>query len=196
MTCAGCEKTIVPNGPHDHRRKWCSSRCRKAQYAGTCVDCGGPTDGTNPGRGMPTRCGACAARYAHETARWTPEAILNAIRQWAADHDGDPPRAPAWLARHDTEHFPYASTVLNAFGTWNAAIEAAGFTPRASGHYGRPGEDPEVVAETVRLYRSGLSLAETGEALGVSGMCVLRRLQKAGEPRRPAHRRKHEEVAA
>lgn len=180
-------------------------RARQASYAGTCIDCGRPTDGSDgPGKAA-ERCADCRARYQHEQRRWTPQAIVRAIHEWAAEH-GEPPAATDWKAdmkrcrrdrpARDAERFPADKTVQAVFGTWNAAIRAAGYTPRRTGHYGRPGEDPKVVAETVRLYRTGLSLVEVGMQLGVSAGCVLYRLQKAGEPRRPAHRRKREAVAA
>jgi transposase-like protein len=40
------------------------------------------------------------------------------------------------------------------------------------------------IAETVRLYRSGLSLAAIGRQLGVTGEAIGQRLRRIGEPRR------------
>jgi hypothetical protein len=80
--------------------------------------------------------------------------------------------------------FPYVGSVQQEFGTWRAAILAAGFDAFRVGCYGRDGEDPAVIAETVRLYRTGLSCAAVGERMGVTHSAVLSRLQKAGEPRR------------
>ena len=60
--CAGCGKQLPPPKPHAHRLKWCSDRCRKAQYAGACIDCGSPThggDGRN-GKKVAVRCRACS----------------------------------------------------------------------------------------------------------------------------------------
>jgi hypothetical protein len=50
--------------------------------------------------------------------------------------------------------------------------------------------DPQVLAETVTLYRRGLSLAAVGEWMGVSAVAVHKRLVAAGEPRRPVGRPK------
>jgi hypothetical protein len=50
--------------------------------------------------------------------------------------------------------------------------------------------DPQVLAETIALYRGGLSLAAVGERLGVSTTAVHKRLVAAGEPRRPLGRPK------
>lgn len=46
-----------------------------------------------------------------------------------------------------------------------------------------------VLARTVALYRSGLSLAEVGQIMDVSAPQVRNRLVQAGEPRRPAGRK-------
>ena len=60
FTCQGCgeEFAYVPKpGP---KRKWCSEKCRKSQYHGTCIDCGGKTDGVASGyRRVPERCRDC-----------------------------------------------------------------------------------------------------------------------------------------
>jgi hypothetical protein len=53
------------------------------------------------------------------------EEILSAIR--AAAIDGEPPTSDAW--RNDGR-LPSWSTIYHRFGSWNKAIEAAGFTPR------------------------------------------------------------------
>lgn len=177
--CKGCGTALPPKTWQGRDRVWCSERCRKRQYDLTCVECGGRVDGTTPGK-IPNLdepvCASCAAGH---YAIWTPEAIVCAIQEWADIH-GEPPRATDWHSQDETH--PWFSTVLWRFGTWNAAIEAAGLTPRNVGHYGRPGEDPAVVAETVRLYRSGLSMYEIARQHGVSHSCVRYRLEKAGEP--------------
>lgn len=89
-------------------------------------------------------CSRCATRA---RAWWTRRRIIDAIQAWTAEHDA-PPRQEDWhpcLARarghHDTADqfdsatYPWASIVRQRFGTWNAAIAAAGYTPR---HPGRP----------------------------------------------------------
>jgi len=57
--CPGCGADLT--GTH-RKRKWCSERCRKAQYSTPCKSCGGPTYGGN-GRGPnpPKVCAYCAA---------------------------------------------------------------------------------------------------------------------------------------
>lgn len=173
-------------------------RARKDSYAGTCVDCGSPTSG-GEGRRTGPRCLPCAAK---RNARWSREAIITAINEWADESGGIPPIATDWNPAHPRAtaeqarkfraadgRWPWIGSVQHYFGSWANAIEAAGFERPRTGHYGRPGEDPAFVAEIVRLYRTGLSLAAVGEVVGMSEYGVQYLLKKAGEPRRPPHRR-------
>jgi hypothetical protein len=191
-TCRGCGEPIDP-GTNNRKREWCSDRCRKRTlYSRQCVDCGATCNVDGRVEGASERCGGCSRRYRHEARRWTPEAVIAAIQAWADEHGGVPPVATDWnatVARASGrgargDEFPSLDSVQAAFGTWSAAITAAGFVPFTSGLYGREGEDPAILAETARLYRSGLSLAEVGERMGVTGTTVGRRLMKVGEPRR------------
>lgn len=57
-TCAGCG-TEIPPSKAGRPRKWCSEKCRKAQYSGTCERCGKPTNGyAGPGLAS-SRCIDC-----------------------------------------------------------------------------------------------------------------------------------------
>jgi hypothetical protein len=47
-----------------------------------------------------------------------------------------------------------------------------------------------LTAEIVRLYRSGLTLGEVGQIVGLRANATLKRLIAAGEPRRPRGRPK------
>ena len=80
---------------------------------------------------------------------WTRERIIEAIRRWNTTF-GTPPAAIDWspslarlrgfrerASRFDRGVWPYVTTVRGAFGSWNSAIEAAGFEPRAVGQRGR-----------------------------------------------------------
>jgi hypothetical protein len=191
--CKGCGVELPPNKAPGQARKWCSGRCRKQTlYAGACVDCGAPTNGYDgPGKAS-ERCVPCRKRFDHENRQWTPETIVAAIQRWADEHGGVPPTASDWnntLSRQlgrgpHGDDYPSASVVQHEFGTWSAAIKAAGFDAFTPGRYGREGEDPAIIAETVALYRQGLSAQRVGELLDVTGTTVLYRLRKAGEPRR------------
>lgn len=132
--CHGCEKPISP------RRKWCGEGCRKRHsYCGTCVDCGARTGYSGVGTKPSEHCGDCASLA---SSVWTRGAIVGAIQLWAERH-GQQPAAIDWnttlarkVGRPERGHeFPNTSTVLYAFGTWNAAMAAAGFTPVRAGHY-------------------------------------------------------------
>lgn len=154
MTCQGCGTPIEPSGPRDHRRKWCSERCRKAQYGGTCVDCGAPTNGSDGYAGRPMRCASCNGKlHGGRNRRWTPELVVAAIRDWAEEY-GEPPAVPDWLpsqalrmndpgrARRfwDADgRWPHHTIVFRVFGSWNAGIRAAGYEPRAVGGGGGNG---------------------------------------------------------
>jgi hypothetical protein len=48
------------------RRRFCSERCRKASYGGTCVDCGALTSGNNGREKAPRRCQECDNRFHSE----------------------------------------------------------------------------------------------------------------------------------
>lgn len=53
--CATCGSAFQGKA----RAKFCSGKCRKAQYATPCVDCGASTSGSE-GRRPDTRCSKCA----------------------------------------------------------------------------------------------------------------------------------------
>lgn len=148
--CQGCSAELPPNRGPGQKRKWCSERCRRHTiYSRPCADCGTPTyDGSaNP----PERCVPCHART---RVIWTPEAIIDAIREFA-DRYGQPPAACDWntgmsygMKAKDfwaDACWPQSQTVQAAFGSWNAAIAAAGFTPRGVGKRG-PGRRVAVAA--------------------------------------------------
>jgi transposase len=164
-------------------------RERKARYYGTCEECGAPTsygDG-----GYAALCRSCTV---DERTIWTQDAIVYAIQEFADEHGGIPPTASEWnftlakargLAGPERDlRWPATQTVLKRFGTWNAAIAAAGFEPRRSGHYGRDGEDPAVIDETIVLYRSGMELRQVAAHMDCSYETVRRRISRAGEPLR------------
>lgn len=123
-------------------------RARKASYSRPCIDCGTPLNGSwgNSPR-APKRCAACAAPLAAETRRvWTADNVVERIREWA-DRYGDAPAMADWsphIARHQLHDedrarrcedaigcWPSPDSVIRIFGSWNAGLEAAGFTPRA-----------------------------------------------------------------
>jgi endogenous inhibitor of DNA gyrase (YacG/DUF329 family) len=147
ISCATCGVEIL--NAHG-RRKFCSERCRKHQYDRVCIDCGGPCDGASGLKKIATRCLPCARQHSHDSAHWTRERVIEALQEWAT-MTGWLPSASEWnpasvqndarrealLRFRATGHWPYTNTVLSVFGSWNAAMEAAGFEPRPM-HAGRP----------------------------------------------------------
>jgi hypothetical protein len=66
---------------------------------------------------------------------WTPERIIAAIHAWHRSR-GRPPGAHEWAAR-TAACWPAPQTVARHFGSWNAAIVAAGYESRTVGGYRR-----------------------------------------------------------
>lgn len=89
------------------------------------------------GTGTPFATWSDAIRAAGFEARpythWDHNSILAAIRRWVAEH-GEPPRSLQWMT--STDGNPSRVTVAHWFGSWNAGIAAAGFTPREQGFPG------------------------------------------------------------
>lgn len=124
-------------------------RAREDSYRGTCVDCGGPTYGGDGPTNVPERCHKCHPAHA---AKWTRESIVAAIQRFHQRYgrqpnatDFNPPLARSmghhWRADrfHADGDYPGSSSVQYVFGTWNAAIEAAGLPPLGIGVYPRVG---------------------------------------------------------
>ena len=63
---------------------------------------------------------------------YTDEVLLDALRSFAAEHDGRPPTAPE--ADDRETDLPTAATFARRFGSWNAALAAAGFDSRFRRH--------------------------------------------------------------
>jgi hypothetical protein len=73
--------------------------------------------------------------------RWTSALILYAIHLWTRRH-GRPPTANEW-DRAGEDH-PSRQTVQRVYGSWNAAMSAAGYETRRPGQRRRFDEQPEV----------------------------------------------------
>jgi AraC-like DNA-binding protein len=107
---------------------------RKQRYRNLCVDCGGFTSPSAPGR-IITRCWDCARQRQKDERTWTPGRIIADIQEWNRLY-GEPPRSMDWLyaerrARLADHHsWPPVTAVQREFGTWSNALEAAGFERR------------------------------------------------------------------
>lgn len=131
------------------------ARARKDRYRGTCVDCGGPTTGSEGPSKTPDRCHSCAALMSHAERYWTADRILNSFRRFA-NVNGRAPTAtdrmitnPSIRAKVSPERLadaeramancpdlPHPYSVQREFGTWATAVKAAGLTPGPSGGAG------------------------------------------------------------
>jgi DNA-binding CsgD family transcriptional regulator len=127
--------------------------------------------------------------------RWTETLIIEAINDWVARY-GDVPARIDW-DRHMSRRrghvakvarlqahprpVPTPTPVLARFGSWEAALTAAGHRPR----YATLRPNPTARAETAALYASGLSIARIAERLEVDRKTVRGRLDRAGVQRRP-----------
>lgn len=155
-------------------KRWCSDRCRKTKYDLECSDCGGRVSGSDPQDLSDTpRCAPCRRKFDHENRHWTPERVIAAILEEAG---GD--RAPAArdiLQGRGKKHRPaLVSLAQREFGSWSAAIEAAGLQPRKVGER----IDPEAWRrnrypnleqtrdEFVRMWRAGVPRADIAAARG------------------------------
>lgn len=127
-------------------------RERKARYHGTCVDCGGATYGGAGLAAAPKRCHPCrkefeqTPEYRAAKTLWSRPRIIAAIQDWAAIH-GEPPAVCDWNPHHarilgdeeraqryerEADRWPGFTSVFRRFGSWTAALEAAGFEGRSA----------------------------------------------------------------
>ena len=76
--------------------------------------------------------------------RWTHDTIVYAIKLWHRKHQR-PPVTREW--EQAGENHPSRQTVIRIFGSWNAAMEAAGFVPRPRGRQRRHAQPPKVTID-------------------------------------------------
>lgn len=108
---------------------------------GVCETCGAETSDPRI-----KRCAACAPRRGPSVS-WTRERVVEAMRAWTLTY-GEPPSFRDWTSGgSDTARYrrlkrsgliASAKTVAEVFGSWNAALEAAGYRPRLPGGQRRP----------------------------------------------------------
>ena len=109
--------------------------------------------------------------------RWSAPAIVDALREWAAV-TGRPPRRDEWsgerperasdaqrLWMREHPRWPSSSCVTRHFGSWSAALEAAGLRARRLTF---PTTVAERVAEARALAAAGHGAPEIAGRLGVS----------------------------
>jgi len=99
-----------------------------------CAECGTPMPGV-------PQCRKFCSVECYDVSRgvWDRDAIVCAMQEWAAQygqapriHDWAPSQAPEeqraerWQRRGPAGSWPSHMTVINHWGTWNAALVAAG----------------------------------------------------------------------
>lgn len=143
--------------------EWCSDPdgtkrdARRAGYAGTCIDCGAPTDGSDgPGKAS-QRCSACVT--------WTREAVILAFQTYFEEH-GEPPRS-------HTRGMPESVTVRRRFGSWAAGLEAAGLPVVCD-------RRPETWASVVERAQRGEAVADIAEDMGCTVSNIYQHLARRG----------------
>ncbi|MDI6872117.1 MAG: helix-turn-helix domain-containing protein [Bacillota bacterium] len=97
------------------------------------------------------RCAAQANRVPPDT--WTPEAVIDGIRQAATAGED--------LSAHRMQqrHASLVATAQRLFGSWDAALRAAGYAPDLV-RRARAWTDEEVLAEIRRLASEGADLSD------------------------------------
>lgn len=129
------------------------SLAAKRRRRGVCELCGGETRyNGNRINGPSSICAACNVKRNHEERRWTRETIVRAFRRFHAELGRQPTTADSMgtceslvlglSGRRIREieqvqelglALPRPSAVYREFGTWAAALEAAGFTVSRGG---------------------------------------------------------------
>lgn len=138
----------------------------KERYRGVCERCGGHTSGCNGRARAPKICAVCL--------EWPEEAVIAAIRAWAACHDGVPPTMEDWrLAGPDHPSAHAVTDRSRGRRRWNDLLLAAGFR-LATDRY------PETQATVERMIREGSTCRQVAEHFGWSTRNVEARLYSRG----------------
>lgn len=127
------------NDPDDSKR-----RARIDGYRTPCPYCGRPMTGCYGKVQRSKACPVCAPKHQARAKKWTRESLIEIILAFERDvgrppamTDFSPGIRPTSLGyfrrqrRKERLGLPAGSTVIRLYGSWNAAIAAAGFTPRA-----------------------------------------------------------------
>ena len=76
---------------------------------------------------------------------WNRERIIESLQQWYAEHGQVPAKVADW--GRAGPHHPSASSVDREFGSWNAAVVAAGLRPNRPGN--RPRQTRDEMADSI-----------------------------------------------
>lgn len=71
----------------------------------------------------------CFNCYSNTIKKWDKATVVAALKKYAAQHNCIP-TAHKWQRFRNNPEIPSYTSIINVFGRWNNAIEAAGFEPR------------------------------------------------------------------
>lgn len=131
--CPHCKETKRRSGFYEAKRKHTgvSHYCRECTRELRRGERRGVRAFEVRGRGKPESLGSSeSSGRPGPDRRWSNGAVVEAIQLWADEH-GTPPSESYWYS--PPSGFPSTSVVRDRFGTWNAAITAAGFKPTPPG---------------------------------------------------------------
>lgn len=123
-----------------------------------------------------------------EAVYWTEQRIITAIRRWAAQRGGKPPTKAQWWRVESVPRWahiperPSVSTVVSRFGTWSAAIAAAGFEPRTRGR--QPGAIKRRCKRGHPLHGPKADVYIRPDGYRECRICLRLRRQRRGDSRR------------
>lgn len=182
--CETCGEQLAPS-KGARLRKYCSERCRKAQYDLVCIECGGRASGTDPGKMANPEEPVCRSCAGECYATWTREAIALRIETWADENGGIPPSSADFTrARAGGLDVPTITTVQGRFGTWSEAVRAAGLEPFGGGSRGGTLTTGQR-AEIARRYAAGQPSTLLAAEFDCSPGAVIRWARFAGVEIRP-----------
>lgn len=119
---------------------------RRYLVAGICPDCGGPVIYETS-----ARCVLCAVRFSRRPV-FSDSEIIEALCSWDRQ-EGMPPREDEWEPsearwRREYPRWPSVGQVKYAYGSWSAALQAAGLDPLA---HRRPWDRQSITAAVQRF---------------------------------------------
>lgn len=144
--------------PKVHKRSLKTSREYKKRRRRTCEECG---------KSVWLTSRLCQGCHSARRRRWTQEAIIGAIHQFNEEH-GRPPLALEWVKR--SPMYPSPGTVLARFGSWAAAIEAAGYPRPLVGRKLVNHRDERTKVK--QLYEDGQTIEQLAEQFRLSPSIV------------------------
>lgn len=162
-------------------------RARKDSYRGTCEGCGARTDGSNGPASAPRLCLDCTVQRRRDERYWRPETIIAAFQDFARVMGRGPAAVDKMIANGGAPslrrtlsleriaeadkafalgvRLPQPGIVNREFGSWTAALRAAGLPPNSTGAHGHRG-GPHRVQPAAAIPATTETAAETDHHRG------------------------------